>query len=177
MFKKAKLRFFDGHFHLRKWRTNDPKLRKIISENTSNSFLILGILWEEVDDMLVFDFSEICETYKTLDITKRNVLKILTMFYDPIGLLHNLKRIFQEICKQKLSWDDLLPDDFRNEFEKIMLSLQDMEKISFDRNVLLQTDCQLEIELHGFSDASLQSYGACVYIRAVSKSGVSIVHL
>ena len=127
LFKKLKLRFLDGHFHLRKWRTNDPKLRKIISENTSNSFLILGILWEEVDDMLVFDFSEICETYKTLDITKRNVLKILAMFYDPIGLLQpiliNLKRLFQEICKQKLSWDELLPDDFRNEFEKIMLSL------------------------------------------------------
>ena len=103
------------------------------------------------------------------------------MFHDPIGLLQpiliNLKRLFQEICKQKLSWDELLPDDFRNEFEKIMLSLQDMEKISIDRNILLQTDCQLEIELHGFSDASLQSYGACVYIRAVSKSGVSSVHL
>ena len=131
--------------------------------------------------MLVFDFSEICETYKTLDITKRNVLKILAMFYDLIGLLQpiliNLKRLFQEICKQKLSWDELLPDDFRNEFEKIMLSLQDMEKISIDRNVLLQTDCQLEIELHGFSDASLQSYDACVYIRAVSKSGLSSVHL
>ena len=58
-----------------------------------------------------------------------------------------------------------------------MLSLQDMEKISIDRNVLLQMDCQLEIELHGFSEASLQSYGACVYIRAVSKSGVSSLHL
>ena len=37
LFKKLKLRFLDGYFHLRKWRTNDPKLRKIISENTSNS--------------------------------------------------------------------------------------------------------------------------------------------
>ena len=131
--------------------------------------------------MLVFDFSEICETYKTLDITRRNVLKILAMFYDLIGLLQpiliNLKRLFQEICKQNLSWDELLPDDFKNEFEKIMLSLQDMEKISIDRNALPQTDCQLETELHGFSDASLQSYGACVYIRAVSNSGVSSVHL
>ena len=58
-----------------------------------------------------------------------------------------------------------------------MLSLQDMQKISIARNILLQMDCQLEIELHGFSDASLQRYGACVYIRAVSKSGVSSVHL
>ena len=29
--------------------------------------------------------------------------------------------------------------------------------------ILPQTDSQLEIELRGFSDASLRSYGACVY--------------
>ena len=107
LFKKLKLRFLDGHFHLCKWRTSDPKLRKIILENTSNSLQpgkVLGILWEEVDDLLVFDFSEICETYQTLDITKQNVLKILAMFYDPIGLLQpiliNLKRLFQEIVNK-----------------------------------------------------------------------------
>ena len=107
LFKKLKLRFLDGHFHLRKWRTNDPKLREIISENTSNSLQpekILEILWEEVDDMLVFDFSEICEIYKILDITKRNFLKILAMFYDPIGLLQpiliNLKRFFRRFVNK-----------------------------------------------------------------------------
>ena len=105
LFKKLKLRFLDGHFHLRKRRTNDPKPREIISENTSNSLQpekILGILWEEVDDMLVFDFSEISEIYKTLDIKKRNFLKILAMFYDPIGLLHliNLKRFFRRFVNK-----------------------------------------------------------------------------
>ena len=89
--------------------------------------------------MLVFDFSDICGAYRTLDITKRNVLKILVMFYDPIDLLQpdliNLKRLFQEICKQKISWEELVRDDFRKQFEKIMLSLQDMEKISIARNV------------------------------------------
>ena len=98
---------------------------------------VLEILWEEVDYILVFDFSEIYETYKTLDITKRHVLKVLAMFYDPIGLLQpifiNLKKLFRAICKQKLNWDELLPDHFKNEFEKIMLSLEDMEKISVAR--------------------------------------------
>ena len=102
------------------------------------------------------------------------------MFYDPIGLLQpiliNLKRLCQN-CKQKLSWDELLPDDFRNELEKITLFLQDMEKISIARNVLPQTDCQLEIKLYGFSGASLQSYGTCVYVREVSKSEVPSAHL
>ena len=111
LFKKLKPRFLDGHFHLPKWRNNNPK-RKIISENTCNSLQpekILGILWEEVDDMLMSDFSEICGTKKTLDITKQNVIRILAMFYDTIGLLQpilvNLKRLFLEIDEQKLSWD------------------------------------------------------------------------
>ena len=37
IFKKLKLIFLDRHSHLREWRTNDLKLRKVISENTSNS--------------------------------------------------------------------------------------------------------------------------------------------
>ena len=45
---------------------------------------------------------------------------------------------------------------------KKLISLQDMDKISIDRNVLPQTDCLLEIEFHGFSDASLQSYSTFV---------------
>ena len=55
------------------------------------------------------------------------------MFYDPIGLLQptliSLKRLLEEICKQKLSWDELLPDDFSNEFQNVM------ENISITRNV------------------------------------------
>ena len=78
--KKSKLRFLDGYFHSGKWRTND---KKIISEKTSNSLQpekILVILWEEVDDMLVFDFSEICETYKLSTLQNEMYLKTLQCF-------------------------------------------------------------------------------------------------
>ena len=53
-----------------------------------------------------------------------------------------------------------------------MLYLQDVEKNSITRNVLPQTNGQQEIELHGLSDASLQSYDACIYLRKDSKPGV-----
>ena len=82
----------------------------IISEITSSSLQpekILPILWEEVDHMVVFDFSEICQTYKSLDITKRNTITILAIFYDPTGLLQtiliNLKRLFPERVVWKCS--------------------------------------------------------------------------
>ena len=34
-----------------------------------------------------------------------------------------------------------------------------------------------KIDLHGFSDASFQNYGACIYLRSVSKSGKISVNL
>ena len=83
LFKKLKLKFLDGHFHLRKWRINDPKLRKIISENTSTSLQpekIIGILWEEISEMLVFYFSEICEPVKLSILQSEMYLKPLQCF-------------------------------------------------------------------------------------------------
>ena len=119
--------------------------------------------------MFVFDFSKICEACKTLDIAKRNVLTILAMSYDPTRLLQpvltNLKRFFKEICKHKFSWNEIISEDFRKEFEKIMLSLQEIEKISVPINILPETDKQIKLELYGFSNASLQKYRACVYLR------------
>ena len=89
------------------------------------------------------------------------------MFYDPIGLLQliliNLNRLFQESCKKKFRWDEILSEDFKKGFKKIVFSLQDMGKIFVTRNILPEIEEQLKIELHGFSDASLQIFGACVY--------------
>ena len=59
----------------------------------------------------------------------------------------------------------------------MMLFLQDMEKIFIPKNVLPQTDDQQEIGLHGLIHASLHSYGACVYLKAVLKLGVFSVYL
>ena len=59
LFKKLKLRFLEGSFNLKKWNTNNHNLRKLICENekeiTKNS-KVLGILWEETMETLIYDF-------------------------------------------------------------------------------------------------------------------------
>ena len=105
LYKKLRVRFAEGYFNLRKWRTNDANLRKLISETAQNDVKpqkILGVLWDEIDDPFIFDFKEIVELSETLLVTKRNILKILAMLFDPIGILQplviNLKILFQKVC-------------------------------------------------------------------------------
>ena len=52
-YKKLKLRFLEGHFNLRKWRTNNQKLREKINETESilekvlQNSKMLGLIWDE----------------------------------------------------------------------------------------------------------------------------------
>ena len=180
LFKRLKIRFLEGLFFLRKWRTNDPKLRSLISENPENEVKpskILGTIWNEIDDTIIFDFKEIIEFSESLAATKRNVLKILAMFYDPIGFLQpiiiNQKIIFQKICKLKLDWDEEIPSALRDEWKSLIDSLKELGEIKIPRKMINQDprDPLEIIELHRFSDASFQNYGACIYIRSISLAG------
>lgn len=100
--KKLKLRFSEGLFYLRKWRANHTVLRTLISENKEIKLSqILGVIWDEDKDNFIFNFTKICEFSKTLYASKRNALKVLATFYDPIDILQliliNLKILFQQI--------------------------------------------------------------------------------
>ena len=98
LFKKPKLRFIHGAFNLRKWRTNEPNLQKIIGDENPSA-KILGVIWNKKGNYTVpFIFQEICDLAQQLKPTKQNILKMLSMFYNPTGILQpviiNLKIIF-----------------------------------------------------------------------------------
>ena len=119
LYKKLKIRFLEGLSHLRKWWANHPNLRKPIcgGEQSLGPSKILGFIWDEQNDNFVFDFAEICKFSKGLNVTKRNILKILAMFYDPVGVLQpimiNFKILFQQICRTKIQWDEEITGDLR----------------------------------------------------------------
>ena len=185
LYKKLKIRFLEGLFHLRKWRTNHQKLRKLIcgGEQSLGHSKSLGVIWDEQTDNFIFDFAEICKFSKGLNVTKGNVLKILAMFYDPIGVLQpimiNFKILFQQICRAKIQWAEEITSDLRQNWDKILHTLENIGKISIPRNVVNQdlNDPIDLIELHGFSDVNLQNYGASIYIGFISKGGNVSVNL
>ena len=179
LYKKLKIRFLEGLFHLRKWRTNDPDLRQKINsfENNespieSTADKILGIIWDENSDTLNFDLKEIIETACSNIPTKRNILSILSSFYDPLGLIQpiiiSLKILFQDICKRKVDWDTEIPDDLKETWFSLISSLKHANTIEIKRPYTTATvnDPVVEYELHGFSDASEKAYGASIYLHS-----------
>ena len=66
LFKKLRIRFLEGHFLLRKWKTNSLELRNLINHNNSGNEdpvnkveKVLEIPWDNDEDILVYDFKTI----------------------------------------------------------------------------------------------------------------------
>ena len=194
LYRNMKERFLDINFNLRKWRTNDKKLRGIIENseilfnNGGNENLVnhtdkvLGVTWNDLDDVLIFNIREMFMDALEIIPTKRNILKLIASAYDPIGFLQpiwiKLKMLFQNICRLNIDWDDNI-GDLKISWRKIILCIQAMENIILDRCYFINeiSDPINNITLHGFSNASELAYGACIYIKSIYRSGNIIVKL
>ena len=73
---------------------------------------ILGLLWNTMEDTLVFWFGNLIELAKELPATKRRVINViasvyaLTEFTSPLIII--IEILFQLSCYEKEDWDSLL---------------------------------------------------------------------
>lgn len=74
----------------------------------------------------------------------------------------------QTLWQSNVDWDEKLPDDIIASWNDYQDNLLQINSISVRRQVTSTNPIQ--IELHGFSDASDKAYGACLYIRCIDKS-------
>ncbi|XP_066553505.1 uncharacterized protein LOC136721589 [Amia ocellicauda] len=130
----------------------------------------LGIQWCVASDE--FQFRVIV---KENPLTRRGVLSTVASVYDPLGFVAPFilvgKQILQQMCHNKLSWDDILPDDLRPLWEFWLQDLQNLAGVKIQRCYIPLNFKVQSYELHHFSDASVSGYGECSYLRAVSASG------
>ena len=65
-----------------------------------------------LDNQLVFDISNIVHLMNESRPTKRSIIGLATIFYDPLGLLSPItikfKVFFQQLCESKIDWDETL---------------------------------------------------------------------
>ena len=131
----------------------------------------LGVQWCIVSDTLQFQIT-LCDK----PLTRRGVLATVSSVYDPLGFIAPIiltgKQILQEMCRDKLDWDDPVPENLRAKWEKWRLDLPKLRHLQVKRCIKPDDFGKIrDIQLHHFSDASSTGYGQCSYIRLRDESG------
>ena len=142
---------------------------------------ILGVSWDTKEDELFFEFSEITSYAMQLPQMKRSVLKTAAKFFDPIGFLSSvtvrLKMLFQTLCKEQSKWDDELQGEALKLYNKLLLEMEKLSGITVPRCYFIPTTKVMDIQLHGFCNASQRAFAGVVYVRTVYENGIIIVRL
>lgn len=136
----------------------------------------LGIQWNPKTDK--FSFKRYNPTENKV-LTKRILLSEVSSSYDPVGWISPIiikgRILVQKLWTLKLDWDEPVPDFINHEWRKINKAFKAIEEISLNRWIHLKPG--VEIELHGFCDASEDAYAALVYSKVITRTGEILVNL
>ncbi|PIK35003.1 hypothetical protein BSL78_28172 [Apostichopus japonicus] len=166
LYQEAKQLFDNASMNLREWLSNSKEFNQMLPEKDrakGTEVSVLGMLWDiQVDTIktkLIVDDLE-----KT---TKRSTLQQLAKIFDPLGFLSPItirgKILHQEMWKEKFDWDDPLPEDYVVKWKALQRELVGAKKFSIPRWIL--SGEMIPVQLICFTDASLEAYSACVYVR------------
>lgn len=127
----------------------------------------LGLKWDMQKDQFMFS-----TFLKDKPNTRRGILSLTSSIYDPLGFLVPIilpaKKLLQDLCRQKLDWDEHVGVNESQRWEKWKEQLPKLSQVVVTRCV--KPD-KLEVlksaELHNFADASQFAFGAVSYLRLV----------
>lgn len=128
----------------------------------------LGVEWCITSDTFKFRIQ-----VKSNPLTRRGVLSTVASIYDPLGLIAPFvllgKQILQEMCKDKMDWDEELPEHLKSKWELWIKNIPGLADIQIRRCFVPPDFGQVKsYELHHFSDASVSGYGECTYLRVIN---------
>ncbi|XP_043284935.1 uncharacterized protein [Venturia canescens] len=174
-----------GGFDIRQWASNHPRaLRNLTKKVTNIEFLTdenpvhktLGISWNAHDDVLLYTVKPILLAER---VTKRYILSEIAKIFDPLGLLGPIilvsKILMQKCWKAKITWDESVPTALHSAWQSFAEQLLLINNLKIDRHLLINDP--VDIQIHGFCDASKTGYGACIYVRSCNQEGTIHVQL
>ncbi|XP_060756589.1 uncharacterized protein LOC132867628 [Neoarius graeffei] len=181
---KAKEILSHAGMNLCKWITNSPELRAKWTEGgmehttetatCGNVLKVLGLVWRSEKDDFVFDLKGLLDIMKGKENTKRNVLQTSARVFDPIGFLTpftiRAKCLFQELWERGVGWDDQLPSDLAEKWDRWCAELPQLHQLDIPRwyQIDINPDSQT-VKLHVFCDASERAYSAVAYLQGENK--------
>nr|XP_029717218.1 uncharacterized protein LOC115260405 [Aedes albopictus] len=103
-------------------------------------------------------------------VTEDDVGKLLERFWQ-----FTAKLIMRELWLLDVRWDDPLPESMIALWMEFRSKLQQLNGFQIPRWLFVEG--HVEIELHGFADASDLAYGACLYARSILDDGSAVMKL
>ncbi|XP_045210548.2 uncharacterized protein LOC123561953 [Mercenaria mercenaria] len=167
-----------GGFRLAKWISNSRTVLNTIPDSERAPTVVsldsgdvlpcdraLGVNWNVKNDTITFKI-------KVADkpLTRRGILSIVSAIFDPLGFVSPVtlraKAIVQNLCRQKIGWDEEVPQKERDEWQRWIANLPHLEHLSINRCFRPSHFGKLKnVQLHVLSDGSETGYGACAYLR------------
>lgn len=173
-----------GSFNLRKWRFNfTPSNSNFDIDNINSCFEFsdntktLGILYNNDRDTFQFEQGLVRDNRKIKN--NKTIVSVTAQLFDPFGLLCPItiipKLIIQQLWKEQLGWDDSIPSQIASNWKEYVTNIETIKNIVIPRHVIAMPP--KHIEMHGFADASVSAYGACMFIRTLNENNEYHVHL
>ncbi|KAK7886828.1 hypothetical protein WMY93_026449 [Mugilogobius chulae] len=180
-----------GGFQLTKWVSNSRVVIRAVDEiHRAKDWFeldldrddlplerVLGLHWCVEKD--VFQFKMI---QRERPLTRRGLLSYLSSMYDPLGFIAPIslpgKILLQELCRRKCGWDSELPPDIQQRWTKWFRDLPKLSEFKVGRCIKpCQFKSPVKAQMHHFSDASENGYGAVSYLRLESGMDVHVAFL
>ncbi|XP_045768370.1 uncharacterized protein LOC123869490 [Maniola jurtina] len=174
--------FKGAQWDLIKWNSNSrevlnhiPASHKLPTEVEFDKTVhhkILGLHWSTENDSFYFKIS----VPDDVTCTKRSILSTVARLWDIMGFVAPTvvyaKILIKMLWQLNLDWDTVAPPHIIKMWRQFCDELPALNKLHIPRHVGVTEGC--EITLLGLSDASLEAYGAVVYLHVSSPSGNTV---
>lgn len=175
---------------LKKWRSNSKVVMDGIpvtlhEKETEpepygkpNYLKTLGIHWNSHQDQFHVSTSQLL---LPAIVTKRALTSDIAKTFDVLGWFAPttivMKMLIQELWEAKTDWDERVSDTIQEKWTGWREELPELAAHPIKRQYYIQGEQPINIQLHGFSDASTKAYSAVIYVRAEYKSNPPTVVL
>ena len=153
---------------LQKWRSNNPEALKAIPSHLKDTqtYILtisdpsdlgkaLGVHWDTQHDQLYLSIPELEDSQPTKRLLASGVARLYDVpgWFGPVTLY---LKIILRLWQSKLDWDNPIPPDITSQWQEWkdqlpLLSSRLLQRCYFSSSSPIRT-----LQLHGFSDASMQ---------------------